>query len=68
MCVPSMAPITLSNSEILWNLVFVFNKRSPFGQDIISADMEFKALTTLLTQWESDDFPKSNLDPTDLEK
>lgn len=63
-----MAPITLGNLEIFWNLAFVFNKLPPFGQNIISADIKFKALTTLLTQWESDDFPKSNLDPTDLEQ
>jgi len=46
----------------------VFNKISFLGQVIISADIAYKAFTTLLTQWESDDFPKSNFDPIDLKE
>lgn len=66
MCEPSIAPTTLDNPDSLRNLAFVFNKLSPVGQDITSIDMEFNAFITLLTECESEDFPKSNFVPIDL--
>jgi len=58
----------LDNPDILRNLVFLSNKWSLFGQDIISADNDNKAFITLLTQCEREEFPKLNFDPTDLKE